>query len=373
MGNQQGSAGNQLFSRCVPGRHSGSRGRRCRHLSLPDSESSTTSVAGDDEESQIEGDDFLLENDAAELENIIISDDTEQLREICVSQKIDINLHLNEKGETALILAVKLSHIEMVKTLLMTESCEINSLNNHDFSALDVALITAFDNRLEPRQTICWEIIECLLQVGAEPSSRDAMMYVVRTALKYLDEAFLYKLILLAQEYSFSVMLHELLLQKLHRYQPVYMENLDPLLINVSTFTVKLLKSANSESLVLTVNSMVYYLESYWHSRPDKISTFSKLIIYATGAGWRWTPEQLQHLSRVCPSLGAWCKAKQHSAMSLCHIARCSFRQNVQCLIHEGISQLPYRIPDSIRDYLLLKDVDQITSEKSFKISEVTF
>ena len=371
MGNQQGGTGNQLFSRCVPGRRSSSRGSRYRHLSLPDSESSTTSGVGDEDESQIEVDDFSLENDAAELENIIISDDTEQLRELCVSQRIDINLHLNEKGETALILAVKLSHVEMVKSLLTTDSCEINSLNNHDFSALDVALITAFDNRLEPRQTICWEIIECLLQVGAEPSSRDAMMYVVRTALKYLDEAFLYRLILLAQEYSYSVMLHELLLQKLHRYQPVYMESLDPLLINVSAFTVKLLKSANAESLVHTVSSMVYYLESYWHSRPDKISTFSKLIIYATGAGWRWTPQQLQHLSRVCPSLGAWCKTRQSSAMSLCHIARCSFRWNVRCLINEGIPQLPYRIPDAIRDYLLLKDIDQITGEKTFKISEV--
>ena len=373
MGNQQGGAGNQLLSTCVPHRHSCPRTTRYRHLSLPDSESSASGIGADDEDSEIEEDDDLsLDSDAAELENIIISDDTDRLKEICFTQKIDINLHLNEKGETALILAVKLSHIEMVKTLLTTPSCKISSVNNHEFSALDVALITAFDNRLEPRQTICWEIIECLLQVGAEPYSRDAMMYVVRTALKYCDEEFLYRLILLAQEHSHSVVLHELLLQKLHRYQPVYIESLDPLLISVSAFTVKLLKNANEKSLVHTVNSLVYYLESYWHSRTNKISTFSRLIIYATGAGWKWTPQQLTHLNRVCPSLGSWCRSSQCCAMSLCHIARSSFRKNIQCLVSKGISELPDRIPDAIRDYLLLKDVDQITEEKNFKILEVT-
>lgn len=371
MGNQQAGTGNQLLSTCVPGRRSCPRSGRYRHRSLPDSESSASGVGGDEDDSELEVDDLSIENDAAELENIIISDDTDQLKEICVTEKMDINLHLNEKGETALILAVKLSHIEMVKTLLMTKSCEINSVNNHDFSALDVALITAFDNRLEPRQTICWEIIECLLQVGAEPSSRDAMMYVVRTALKYLDEEFLYRLILLAQEYSNSVILHELLLQKLHRYQPVCMESLDPLLISVSAFTVKLLRNGDEKSLVHTVNSMVYYLESYWHSRREKILTFSRLIVYASGAGWKWTPQQLTHLNRVCPSLGAWCKRSQCSAMSLFHIARCSFRKSVQCLIPKGISKLPDRVPDAIRDYLLLKDIDQITQEENFKIGEV--
>ena len=372
MGNQQGGGGNQLFSTCVPGRHSHPKTSRYRHPSLPDSESSASGVGADDDESAIECDDDLsLESDAAELENVIIANDTDQLKEICVTQSIDINLHLNEKGETALILAVKLSHIEMVKVLLSTPSCEINSINNHEFSALDVALITAFDNRLEPRQTICWEIIECLLQVGADPHSRDAMMYVVRTALKYCDEEFLYRLILLAQEHSYSVILHELLLQKLHRYQPVYIESLDPLLISVSEFTVKLLKTANEKALVHTVNSLVYYLESYWHSRTSKISTFSRLIIYATGAGWRWTPQQLGHLSRVCPSLGSWCRGSQCRATSLCHITRCSFRKNVQCLVPKGISELPDRVPDSIRDYLLLKDIDQLTQEEGFKINNV--
>lgn len=370
MGNQQSSPGNQLLSRCVPGRRSCYRSGRYRHLSLPDSESSTTSGMGDDDESQTD-DDSSLENNAAELENIIILDDTDQLKEVCVTQRIDINLHLNDKGDTALILAVRLSQIEMVKALLTTPSCEINSINNNDFSPLDVALITAFDNRLEPRQTICWEIIESLLHAGAEPLGRDAMMYVVRTALKYSDVAFLYRLIRLAQKHSYSAILHELLLQKLHRYQPVYMESLDPLLISVSAFTIKLLKSANEKLLAQTVYSMKYYIESYWHSRPDKILTFSRLIIYATAAGWRWTPQQLQHLSRVCPSLGAWCQKRQSSAMSLCHISRCSFRKSAQCLIQKCISQLPDRLPDAIRDYLLLKDVDQITQVENFRISEV--
>lgn len=350
-------------------------------LSLGDSETgsvcSNAESAGntDDDAGSLNSEDSAYEewlNESAELENAILNDDNEKLKQLCDEKKIDINIQLNEKGETAVILAVKLSKIDMVKILLLTAECDKNSLNAHNFSPLDVALVTVFDNRLEPRQTICWQIVECLLQVGAEPNSKDAMMYIIRTALKFCDEEFIYHLILLAHEFSNSTILHELLLQKLHRYQPVYIESLDPFFICASEYTIKLLKNANGVKLCDIVNSMIYYLDSYWHCRTNKITTFQKLILYASAAGWDWTEQQMVYINRVCPFiLGTWCRNQRKYPISLNHLARKSFRKSVQSLVPDGINALPYRIPETIKDYIMLKDVDELLQETDLKLADL--
>lgn len=385
MGNQQSIGGSFLSSACVQGRrrslshHVG----RYQLLSLGDSEtgsicSNAESVANTDEDAgslNSEEDSAYEEwlNESVELENVILNDDIDSLKQLCHEKKIDINLQLNEKGETAVLLAVKLSRIDMVKLLLLTPDCDKNSLNVNNFSPLDVALVTAFDNRLEPRQSICWQVIECLLQKGAEPNNRDAMMYVIRTALKHCDEQFIYRLILLAKEFSCSTILHELLLQKLHRYQPVYIDSLDPFFICVSEFTIKLLKNANAVKLCEVVNSMIYYLESYWHSREKKIFTFQKLILYATAAGWEWTDQQMVYINRVCPySLGVWCRNQRKYPISLAHLARKTFRQNVHDFIPEGLDRLPDRLPSAIQNYILLKDIDEfLVSDEDMKMADI--
>lgn len=352
-------------------------------LSLGESETTSAgspigSVANTDEdavsihseEADSAYDEWLSES--SELENVILSDDTEQLQKICTEQKIDINIQLNDKCETALILAVKLSRIDMVKMLLVTQNVNKNCVNNHDFSPLDVALVTAFDNRLEPRQTFCWEIIECLLQVGAEPNSKDAMMYIIRTALKYCDEEFIYRLILLAKEFSNSIILHELMLQKLHRHQPVYIESLDPFFICISEFTIKLLKNANGSRLCDIVNSMIYYLDSYWHCRTNKMTIFQKLILFASAAGWDWTPQQMDYISRVCPYLlSHWCKGQRMYPFSLSHLARKSFRRNSQCLVPDSLAALPFRVPASLRDYIMLRDIDGLLDCEEVNIRDI--
>ncbi|WAR00703.1 F186A-like protein [Mya arenaria] len=342
---------------------------RYRLLSFGESETASVGSTGNTDEDAAslqseEADSAYNEwlSDTAELENVILSDDIEQLQKICDEKKIDINIQLNDKGETALILAVKLSKIEMVKTLLLTSNIDRNCLNVQYFSPLDVALVTAFDNRLEPRQTVCWEIIECLLQVDAEPSSKDAMMYIIRTALKYCDEEFIYRLILLAKEFSNSTMLHEIMLQKLHRHQPVYIEK----------FTIKLLKNANGSRLCDIVNSMIYYLDSYWHCRTNKMTTFQKLILYASAAGWDWTPQQMDYINRVCPYLlSRWCKIQKLYPISLSHLARKSFRLNTQSPVPESLLSLPYRVPDALKDYIMLKDVDEFLDGDEINIKDI--
>lgn len=386
MGNHQSLSNHLLHSSCVPNRrqsyppHAG----RYQLLSIGESESgSITSNAEDgvntDEEtgSLNSDEDSVCEerlSEAVELENIILNDDNERLKRICEEKKIDINIQLNEKGETALILAVKLSKLEMVQILLLTPECDKNSVNVQGFTPLDVALVTLFDNRLEPRQTICWQIVECLLQVGAEPNSRDAMMYVIRTALKFCDEEFIYRLIHLATQVSDSVVLHELILQKLHRYQPVYMESLDPFFLCASAFTIKLLKSASKTRLCDIISSMSYYIDSYWNEKENKMNTFQKLVLYATAAGWEWKEEQLEYISRVCPNiLGIWCRRQKLYPISLSHLARKSFRNSIQTLIPEGIERLSTSIPHAIRDYILLKDVDDVLQEPDFKLADIQF
>lgn len=384
MGNQQSISGNLLPSNCVQNRRRSlpTQVGRYRLLSFGDSEtgsicSNAESTGNTDEdtgslnsEEESAHEEWL--NRSAELENYILNDEADQLQKLCEEKKFDINMQLNEKGETALILAVKLSKIDMVKMLLLTTECDKNSLNAHNFSPLDVALVTAFDNRLEPRQTICWQIIECLLQVGAEPNSKDAMMYIIRTALKFCDEEFIYHLILLAKEFSKSTILHELILQKLHRYQPVYIESLDPFFMCASEYTIKLLKIANSVKLCDIVNSMIYYLDSYWHCRDNKVKTFERLILYASAAGWDWTETQMVYINRVCPFiLGTWCRNQRKYPMSLNHLARKSFRRNAQTFVSDSISGLPYRLPESIKDYIMLKDVDELLQEEELKLVDV--
>ncbi|KAL3867063.1 hypothetical protein ACJMK2_044297 [Sinanodonta woodiana] len=374
MGNQQILGGPILPTSCIPGHRqimnaaSGSRNSQVLDLENDTEEESITS---DDEVEEEESRQIQL-SEAAKLENVIISDDTEQLKQLVSQDNIDLNLLLNEKGETALILAVKLSHLEIVRILLSHPNCNKNCLNVRNFSALDVALITAFDNRLEPRQTICWEIIERLFQADACPASRDAMMYVVRTALKFCDEEFLYRLILLALECSNSIILHELFLQKLHRYQPIYIGSLDPILIRTVDFTIKLVRISNGKNLGHVVNSMVYYLESYWSSRDNKISTFKKLIIYATAAGWSWTKRQMILIERVCPQIGIWCRFQKHHSFSLTQLCRVSFRHHVQHIVPDAIQYLPHPLPGSLRDYLLLNDMDELMKLKDLKMGDIS-
>ncbi|KAL4228106.1 hypothetical protein ACF0H5_013541 [Mactra antiquata] len=386
MGNQPSLSGTFLSSTCVQGRRRSLNQHVGRYqlLSLGDSEtgslgSNPDSVSNTDDDAgslNSEEDSAYEEwlNDSVELENAILNDDIDALRKLCHEKKIDINLQLNEKGETAVILAVKLSRIDMVKLLLLTPDCDKNSLNINNFSPLDVALVTAFDNRLEPRQSICWQVIECLLQKGAEPNNRDAMMYVIRTALKHCDEQFIYRLILLAKEFSNSTILHELLLQKLHRYQPVYIDSLDPFFVCVSDFTIKLLKNANAMKLCEVVNSMIYYLESYWHSREKKILTFQKLILYASAAGWEWTDQQMVYINRVCPyNLGVWCQNQRKYPISLAHLARKTIRKSVHGYVPDCIDQLPDRLPSAIQNYILLKDIDEfLSTDEQVKMSDVS-
>lgn len=380
MGSQQSVTGNILPSNCAQGRRQSlPQIGRYRRLSFDGSESATycsSTCYTDDDCSSLQSigeedsEEFL--NEVYNLENAILMDDTKQVEKICEEKKIDVNTQLNEKGETALILAVKLSRIDIVKILLLTPSINRDSVNVHNFSPLDVALVTAFDNRLEPRQTVCWQIIECLLQVAAEPSSKDAMMYVIRTALKYCDEEFIYRLILLVKEFSNSTILHDYILEKLHRYQPVYIESLDPFFVCCSEYTIKLLKNAYGARLCDVVNSMIYYLDSYWHCSEKKIAIFQKLVLYATAAGWDWTPQQMTYINRVCPfNLAKWCKSQQLYPVSLSHLARKSFRKNTKCLIPDSVKGLPYTVPVPIQHYLMLTDVDEFLAEKKFNMADI--
>lgn len=380
MGNQQSLAGNILPSNCAQGRRQSlPQIGRYRRLSFDGSDSTTycsstgymdddcLSLQSIDEE---DSEEFL--NEVYDLENAVLMDDIKQVEKICDEKKINVNTQLNEKGETALILGVKLSRIDIVKVLLLTSGINRNSVNIHSFSPLDVALVTAFDNRLEPRQTVCWQIIECLLQVGAEPSNKDAMMYVIRTALKYCDEEFIYRLILLVKEFSNSSVLHDYILEKLHRYQPVYIESLDPFFVCCSEFTIKLLKNANGIQLCDIVNSMIYYLDSYWHCTEQKIAIFQKLVLYASAAGWDWTPQQMTYINRVCPfNLAKWCKSQQLYPVSLCHLARKSYRRSTKCLIPESMKGLPYTVPAPIQHYIMLKDIDELLAGKEFNMADI--
>lgn len=298
-----------------------------------------------------------------ELENAVVNNDGDCLDQL-INCGANINTPLNEKGETALILSVKLTHLQLVQILLVQKLCKKNCLNISNCSALDLAIITAFDNRLEPRHTMSWQIIKYLMEADSEPVCKDAMMYVVRTALKYNDKLFLYRLIQAAIDCSKSFKFHELLLQKLHRHQPIYMDSIDPLLMNASDFSIKLVRYGFPSDLEYVVNSFMYYLESYWDSKENKNNVLQKLILYATAAGWTWSQQQISHIHQVNPAVGRWCSRQLTNPASLGQHARRTFRRNLYTDISMGISGLPFHLPESLKSYLILKDVDEIHNSR---------
>ena len=179
-----------------------------------------------------------------------------------------------------------------------------------------------YDNQKEPRQSVCWEIVELLLNAGAEPSCPDAMLYVVRTALKLNDDIFISRLISTLIKCSTSVELHTLLLCKLHRNQPMYSGNSDEFFCQASDFTMKLIKSplVHKDLFPQIVSSFSYLFDSHWESRETKERLFIKLIVFVTVFGWRWTdPADLAYISQYSRNLAEWCRTLPRKVPSLLH------------------------------------------------------
>ncbi|KAK6188933.1 hypothetical protein SNE40_005007 [Patella caerulea] len=292
-----------------------------------------------------------------QLEEAIIANDTEKLKQLLQSA-LNINVALSNKKESALILAVKLTKRDVVKLLLESGLCDINRHNVNQYSPLDVALITTFDNRREPRHSECWKIVSLLLQNGAEPSSRDAMMYVVRTSLKYIDDQFINQLIDYFLLGTYSPMAHELLLTKLHRSQPIYEGIIDHFLVKISLLTIKIIKQANMATLSQIVSTFVYYIDSHWNSKELEIKTVRRLVLYSSAAGFKWRNSDITLVKRVSEELALICQKQAIHVPSLQHICRVKVRGCVKKSVFDVTNKLT--LPNSIKQYLLLDDIDKL-------------
>ncbi|XP_046581466.1 LOW QUALITY PROTEIN: uncharacterized protein LOC124288918 [Haliotis rubra] len=303
------------------------------------------------------------------LENAIINNSSSELDGLL--KHINVNLPLNDRQETALILAVKLSHIDMVQILLKQKHCDKNYVNISNCSPLDLALVTTFDNRLEPRHEICWQIVSVLLENHAEPVRKDAMMYVIRTALKIEDNDFIFRIIDTCIAHATSLQFHELLLQKLHRHQPMCAGIIDPFLQHSADFTVKLLKIVNGENLCVVFNSFEYYKESHWACRETKASVFKKLILYVSGAGWHYTKADVSVIKKICPETARWCWRYESSPLSLRHHCRVTVRRSFTCFVPDALDQM--QLPDTIKNYILLGEIDFLFKTKAMMLDDFMF
>lgn len=81
---------------------------------------------------------------------------------------------------------------------------------------------------------------------------------------------------------------------------------IDPILMNMSDFSLKLLRWAPSTDLDFVIRSLFYYFECYWKSRRKRMRTFFKLTMYAIAAGWVYQTSNVYHISRSCPHLAKW-------------------------------------------------------------------
>nr|KAG5687233.1 hypothetical protein BaRGS_010901 [Batillaria attramentaria] len=62
------------------------------------------------------------------------------------------------------MVAIKLSHIHIIELILADGSCDLSQQNINSYSPFDIAIITTFDNRQEPRHGVCWEITAQLMR-----------------------------------------------------------------------------------------------------------------------------------------------------------------------------------------------------------------
>lgn len=305
----------------------------------------------------------IYENYSPVPENLlqaIVTDNAAELQQL-VEANVDLNMPLNDKNETALILAVRLGHTNQVKKLIKQPSCDKNILNIKNCSALDVALIYTYNQRTELDPDVNhWEIIKALMSSSFEPICKDAMLYVIRTALKFGDTDFIYQLSDTAFRYCTSCKFHELLLLQFHRHQPVFEQTMDPIFESLSKFTIKLLCHCSGQELGMLVNSMAYYLESHWENKHRQLHLTKRLVLYATAAGWRWSSQHTDYIKIVGPHISNWCLATLRTVPSLLHICRSVYRQRIICNVNVSFQKLPVAIPKALKNYIRLKDVEQL-------------
>lgn len=220
--------------------------------------------------------------------------------------------------------------------------------------------VMVYNNQKEPRQSACWDILEMLLEAGAEPACQNAMSYVVRNALKWNDDQFIFRLICTLLGFSISLNLHSMFLCKLHRSQPIYSGlNSDTFFERTSDFSIKLIKLHGTCSLQPVVECLDYYLNSHWDNRSKKEEIITKLIVFITIFGWKWTSgglSSLYHLYHLCPFLAQWCHQMPCKTHSLTHLCRISLTRSPS--LRQKILQ--GNIPSLLHGYLRFTDIDSL-------------
>lgn len=295
---------------------------------------------------------------SSKVESAIINNQVEQLEELLL--QTDINMCMNQRQDSPLLLAVKLSRCAVVEALLASPGCDLAHQNINYYSPLDLALVMAYDNQKEPRQKACWQILEMLLTAGAEPASPDAMLYVIRTAFKVCDDTFILRLVNSLVKYSSSLDIHTLLLIKLHRNQPLYSGDTDHLFIQAANFTMKLIKlppSGRIKDLPQIVACLPYFFDSYWESKELRENLFIKLIVFLTSVGWKWTNRSdLDYIANVSHCLSQWCRQQCRSVPSLLHICRLTLMQSPTSrkLVN------PSKIPVMLFNFLNFQDIEEL-------------
>ncbi|KAH9503200.1 hypothetical protein Btru_068463 [Bulinus truncatus] len=292
-----------------------------------------------------------------QIKDAIVNNEPAILSQILL--KADINACLNNRRDSPLFLAVKLSHGTIVRTLLASPGCDLDHQNINGYSPLDLSLVMVYDNQDEKRQNEYWSILEMLLEAGAEPACQGAMLYVIRTALKLKDDEFILRLIKTVNSCSNSIKLHSLLIPKLHRNQPLYEGQLfNDFLEQASSFTIKLIKAHGStESLKQIFECFTFYVDSHWYSRQRRDSLYTKLVVYLTAAGWKWSDHgYLDQMARISPGLSQWCETIVKKPLLLTRACRITLNS---CAYGRQICKSS-KIPTVIISFLNYSDIDSL-------------
>lgn len=204
-----------------------------------------------------------------------------------------------------------------------------------------------------------WNILQLLLEAGAEPSCPHAILSVILTTLEKNQTEFILRLIRTFVDFSSSSQLHGLLITRLQRHQPYYTGSMfDQLLESASDFTVKLIKNkCDHESLKLVVSTLPIYLDFYLITIQHKHNLLIKCIVYLSVVGWRWTDQfHLNLMTNLSSSLPLWCQSLRRSPHSLKHMCRVALFSSPIGRQSITYSQVPYLVCR----YLKYADIDSL-------------
>lgn len=297
-----------------------------------------------------------------------------------VEKGIDINMAIDDIGNTPLTLAIQLNQCDTVR-YLVTANCDVERRSRLQFSALEIVLL----NLAHTENSAYLEILRVLLQAGAESVS-DAVMETVFPMIQHNRELVVKLSRTVAQ---YAQMPHDItgtlshvivqhnqpecfwaLLESGADLRDIWPNSCDqryflpssdlsegPINTYFTTicctrnieFAQIYIQAANS---INVLKSIIYFILVYPITSASKIKELLKALVMA---GYKLSDFLLIHLAREDKDMVTWYNDFHSAPLSLKHLSRLCIRKNLQTNVIYGVNKLPLPLP--MMQYIRLEDI----------------